>query len=50
MKHDYGTTRIWKKTLVKLRIVYAFTGESMVSILDRLVTEEVGKIQKGDPK
>lgn len=45
MKNEYTSTRIWKKTVVKLRLIYALTGESMVSILDRLTTVELGKLQ-----
>jgi|LakMenE18May11ns_1017448.scaffolds.fasta_scaffold9692743_2 hypothetical protein len=37
--------KIWPKTLPKLRLLYALTGESMVSIIDRLVTQELQKIQ-----
>lgn len=44
MKNEYITTRIWKKTLVKLRIIYATTGKSMVAILDDLVTERVNQL------
>lgn len=48
--------RIWTRTLVKLRLVAALRGERMVEILDRLVTEELRRIQAareerpGEPK
>lgn len=37
--------KIWPKTLPKLRLLYALTGESMVSIIERLVTQELQKLQ-----
>ena len=39
------TIKIWKDTLTKLRIIHALTGESMVSILDCLILEELKKIR-----
>lgn len=45
MKDDRVTVKIWPDTLPKLRLLYALTGESMVSIIDRLVTHELQKIQ-----
>jgi hypothetical protein len=47
------TIKIWKKTLKKLRLLYALTGRSMVSILDELVGRELKRIQdekEGCPK
>lgn len=38
--------KLWAHTLPKLRLLYALTGESMVSIVDRLVTQELDRIQK----
>jgi len=46
MKKDSPHTRIWPDTKKKLRLLYALTGESMVSILDRIVTAELERIQK----
>jgi hypothetical protein len=46
MKHKHITTKIWEDTLPKLRMIYAITGESMVAILDRVVTKELERIQK----
>ena len=39
------TFKIWKATLKKLRMLYALTGKSMVSIMDQLVTQELERIQ-----
>lgn len=38
---DTQTIKIWKETLLKLRMLHALTGKSMVNILDRLVTKEL---------
>jgi hypothetical protein len=46
MKDKRRTIKIWASTLPKLRLIYALTGESMVSVIDRLVTQEVERIQK----
>lgn len=41
MPHTTQTFKIWQSTLKKLRMLYAITGDSMVSIVDRLVTREL---------
>ena len=38
---DYQTMRVWTRTLKKLRLVVALTGERMVAVMDRLVSEEL---------
>lgn len=38
--------KIWLDTLPKLRLVYALTGESMVSIVDRLISQELKRVQQ----
>jgi len=38
-------TKIWKETRAMLRMLYAITGEQMVSIIHRLAVEELKKIQ-----
>ena len=38
------TFKIWEVTLGKLRMLYALTGKSMVSIVDRLVSQELERI------
>jgi len=40
------TIKVWHTTLKKLRMLYALTGKSMVAILDRLVTDELERIQQ----
>jgi hypothetical protein len=42
---QYKTTRVWTKTLKTLRILHALTGESIVSILDRIATQELVRVQ-----
>jgi hypothetical protein len=39
---DYQTIRIWTRAL---RLVAALTGERMVQVLDRLVAEELRRVQ-----
>lgn len=45
MKHEYTYFRIWKSTLSKLRKIYGETEEPMIRIVDRLVTQELARIQ-----
>lgn len=45
MEDKRANLKIWPDTLPKLRLLYALTGESMVSIIDRLVTLELKRIQ-----
>ncbi|HEV2236798.1 MAG TPA: hypothetical protein VGR57_09085 [Ktedonobacterales bacterium] len=42
---EYQTIRIWTQTLRALRLVAALTGERMVHVLDRLVAEELRRVQ-----
>ena len=42
---DYQTIRIWTRTLRSLRLVAALTGERMVQVLDRLITEELRRVR-----
>lgn len=46
MSDERHTLKLWTHTVPKLRLLYALTGESMVSIVDRLVTQELERIQK----
>ena len=46
MKNEHVTTKIWKTTLKKLRMLHALTGESMLTVLDRAVTKELELVQK----
>jgi hypothetical protein len=42
----YTTIRIWTRTLRALRLIAALTGERMVQVLDRLVREELQRVQE----
>ena len=44
---DYTTIRMWKTSLKGLRMIYAITGERMVSILDRLIAIELERVMEG---
>ncbi len=46
MANENTTIRIWVKTLRKLRLLYALTGESMVEIIDRIVEKELARVQQ----
>jgi hypothetical protein len=54
MNNDYTTTRIWTRTIKLLRMLHALTGESAVSILHRLIAQELQRVQQeqkpDDPK
>lgn len=41
MINEYTTIRIWTKTLKKLRFLHALTGDSMVAILDEMISKEL---------
>lgn len=41
---EHVTIKIWKKTLIGLRFIKAYTGETAVAILDRLVQDELKKV------
>lgn len=42
---DYQTMRVWTRTLKKLRLVAALTGERMVAVIDRLVSDELKRVE-----
>jgi len=42
----YKTTRIWAKTLAKLRLIAALTSTSIVRVIDRLATEELQRLER----
>jgi len=46
MANENTTIRVWVKTLRNLRLIYALTGESMASILDRIVLQELKRVQQ----
>lgn len=45
MPPEYQTIRIWMRTLRALRLIAALTGERMVQVLDRLILEELRRVQ-----
>ena len=42
--------RIWTRTLRSLRLIAALTGERLVQVLDRLITEELRRIQEQEKR
>ena len=40
----FQTIKIWRETLRKLYFIRAYTSESIVAILERLVNEELVKV------
>lgn len=40
-----ATTKLWKKTIRKLALLRALTDESAISIVDRLVDQELARVQ-----
>jgi hypothetical protein len=47
---EYQTIRIWTRTLRSLRLIAALTGERMVQVLDRLITEELRRVQEREQR
>jgi len=45
MNKEHITIKVWRQTLEKLRFIHAYTGESLVFILDKLVTEKLERIK-----
>jgi hypothetical protein len=45
----YTSTRIWTRTVRKLRLIAALTGERMVQVLDRLADAELARLRQSDP-
>ncbi len=43
---EHQTIRVWTRTLRKLRLVAALTGERMVAVLDRLVSDELRRVER----
>lgn len=44
MKTILQTTKLWKETIRKLKLIAALTGSSMVAVADRLANEELRKL------
>lgn len=49
-KYEHQTIRIWVKTQQRLRLLSALTHESMVEALDRLVEQDLQRVQGKDYK
>jgi hypothetical protein len=47
---EYTTIRIWTRTLRALRLIAALTGERMVQVLDRLIADELQRVQKREKR
>lgn len=47
---EYTTIRIWTRTLRALRLLAALTGERMVQVLDRLITDELRRVQEREKR
>ena len=46
MNNKYSHLRILRKTLQPLRMLHALTGESQLDLIDRLVVQELERIQR----
>ncbi len=47
---EYGSMRIWLKTIKKLRMIAALTGETIVVILERLARIELERVKREQPE
>lgn len=47
---EFQTTKLWKVTIRKLRMIAALTGSSMVKVADRLANEELQRLDKKEDK
>ena len=45
-KPEYQNMKVWLSTLKNLRLIHALTGEQMVKTVDRLVKQELERLQK----
>ena len=48
--YEHQTIRIWVKTQQRLKLLSALTHESMVEALDRLVEQDLQRVQGKDYK
>ena len=48
--HETVTTKIWKDTLYKLKVLAALTRSTMLETLDRLITHELERVQQHQQK
>lgn len=44
------TTKIWKDTLYKLKLVAVLTHSTMLEALDRLISQELTRLQQEEKK
>ena len=42
--NEFQSTKLWKETIRKLRLIAALTNSSMVAVADRLADEELRKL------
>lgn len=42
---DFQTTKLWKQTIRKLKLIAVLTGSSMVEVADRLADEELKRVR-----
>ncbi len=47
-KPPYTSTRIWTRTIRKLRLIAALTGERIVQVLDRLADAELARLRQSE--
>jgi hypothetical protein len=47
---EYTTIHVWTLTLRALRLIAALTGERMVQVLDRLIIEELRRVQEREKR
>jgi hypothetical protein len=47
-KSPYTSTRIWTRTVRKLRLIAALTGERIVAVLDRLADAELARLRQSE--
>ncbi|GAC1408517.1 MAG: hypothetical protein NVSMB49_28690 [Ktedonobacteraceae bacterium] len=45
---EYQTTRIWKTTLHRLKLIAALKQSSIVEVIDTLSKQELERVQKGE--
>ena len=50
MNSEYITIKILRDTYRNLRLVAALTGEKIVNLLNRLIAEELAKVNKANDK
>lgn len=45
-ENEQQTAKLWKSTIAKLALLRGYTREPAVSIVDRLVTEELERVER----